>query len=164
MVTTAPTFRTGGEESGDLEAESMRYRRLSYRYALTMTANRPGPVGGRGSGEPSGVRLAETFWRPSTDVCVSPHAVDVTVELAGIDQDALDVLLFDDALVIEGQRRMPPAKDGVYHVAEIRQGPFRLELPLPEAIDLERVNARYDRGLLQITIPKRQNQESAKTR
>jgi HSP20 family molecular chaperone IbpA len=58
-------------------------------------------------------------------------------------------------LIVEGQRRLQTAgPHGVYHVAEIRQGPFRLELPLPVAIDQERVEARQDRGLLRITFPK----------
>jgi HSP20 family molecular chaperone IbpA len=43
----------------------------------------------------------------------------------------------------------------MYHAASIRQGPFRVELPLPAPIDPERVEARYDRGLLHITLAKR---------
>ena len=80
----------------------------------------------------------------------------VTVDLAGIDQDDLDVVLFEDALIVEGQRRLPADPGVVYHVAEIRQGPFRLELGLPGSIDQERVDARYDQGLLRITFLKTQ--------
>jgi HSP20 family molecular chaperone IbpA len=43
----------------------------------------------------------------------------------------------------------------VYHAAGIRQGPFRVELPLPAAVDADGVSATYDRGLLRITLPKR---------
>jgi HSP20 family molecular chaperone IbpA len=42
----------------------------------------------------------------------------------------------------------------VYQAAGIRQGPFRAEVPLPVPVDAERVEARYDRGLLSITLPK----------
>jgi HSP20 family molecular chaperone IbpA len=42
----------------------------------------------------------------------------------------------------------------VFHAAGVRQGPFRLELPLPAAIDANRVEARYERGLLRIALPK----------
>jgi HSP20 family molecular chaperone IbpA len=57
--------------------------------------------------------------------------------------------------MVEGQRRLPQADEmGVYHVAEIRQGPFRLELALPARIDAERVDARSERGLLVITLMK----------
>ena len=42
----------------------------------------------------------------------------------------------------------------MYHAARIRQGPFRVELALPAPVDPERVEARYERGLLHVTLPK----------
>ena len=135
----------------------MRYRRLSYRYALLVTANQSNQLSGLLEAEQSGVRFAQTYWRPPADVCESDSTVEVTVDLAGIDQDDLDVVLFEDALIVEGRRRLTGVEPGVvYHVAEIRQGPFRLELGLPGPIDQERVDARYDQGLLRITFQKMQ--------
>ena len=135
----------------------MRYRRLSYRYALLLTANQGRQLGGPLPAEQSGVHFAQTYWRPPADVCESNSTIEVTVDLAGIDQDDLDVILFEDALIVEGRRRLTGVDPGVvYHVAEIRQGPFRLELGLPGSIDQERVEARYDQGLLRITFQKMQ--------
>ena len=135
----------------------MRYRRLSYRYALLVTANQSNQLSGLLEAEQSGVRFAQTYWRPPADVCESDSTIEVTVDLAGIDQDDLDVVLFEDALIVEGRRRLTGVEPGVvYHVAEIRQGPFRLELGLPGTIDQERVDARYDQGLLRITFQKTQ--------
>ena len=135
----------------------MRYRRVSYRYALLVTGNQDRAFGDPLAAVQPGVRFAETFWRPPADVCESASTIVVTIDLAGIDQDDLDVVLFEDALIVEGQRRLTGAEPGVvYHVAEIRQGPFRLELGLPGSIDQERVDARYDQGLLRITFVKTQ--------
>jgi len=135
----------------------MRYRRMSYRYALVLTANQSHQFGGLFAAEQPGVRFAQTYWSPPADVCECNSTIEVTVDLAGIDQDDLDVVLFEDALIVEGQRRLSGAEPGVvYHVAEIRQGPFRLELGLPVSIDQERVDARYDKGLLRITLQKMQ--------
>ena len=134
----------------------MRYRRVSYRYALLMTANQYRAFGDPLANVQPGVRFAETFWRPPADVCESETSVVVTVDLAGIDQNELDVVLFEDALIVEGRRRLPADPAVVYHLAEIRQGPFRLELRLPGSIDQERVDARYDQGLLRITLFKTQ--------
>src|SRR5690606_2540995 len=64
-------------------------------------------------------------------------------------------LLFEDALIVEGERRLPSPAAGVYHAAEIRQGQMRLELLLPVPIDLEQVDAHYERGLLEIRLLKR---------
>jgi HSP20 family protein len=101
----------------------MRYRRLSYRYALLVTANQSNQLSGLLEAEQSGVRFAQTYWRPPADVCESDSTIEVTVDLAGIDQDDLDVVLFEDALIVEGRRRLTGVEPGVvYHVAEIRQG------------------------------------------
>ena len=82
------------------------------------------------------MRLAQTCWRPAADVYETASTIAVTVDLAGVDHEALDVLLYEDALIVEGQRRLRPAEaGGVYQTAEIRQGPFRLELALPAPID-----------------------------
>lgn len=136
----------------------MRYRRLSYRYAVVLGSSRP--VAGQLLGDPWGVErqrvsLAQPSWCPPADVYETESTITVTVELAGVDQDRLEALLFQDAVVVEGQRRLPPAEGGgVYHAAQIRQGPFRLEVPLPAPIDPDRVEAHYDRGLLRITFVK----------
>ncbi|HEY8446574.1 MAG TPA: Hsp20/alpha crystallin family protein [Thermomicrobiales bacterium] len=132
----------------------MRFRRMSYRYTVIMNASQPFTLTDIFRAQP-GVHLAQTCWRPATDVYESAETVTITIELAGIDPEDVDVSLFADAVVIEGHRRLqPPDTAGVYHAAEIRQGPFRLELPLPVAIDADRAEARYDRGLLLVTLPK----------
>ena len=132
----------------------MRYRRLSVRYTAL--------GGGRldwaleelwpgGQLRP----LAHIGWRPDIDLYETHGTVEILVDLAGVGEDAFEVQLFDDALVVEGQRPLPPSEGGArYHVVGIRQGPFRVEVPLPVAVDPARVDARYDRGLLAIKLPK----------
>jgi HSP20 family protein len=133
----------------------MRYRRLNYRYAVLVSGGAPRPSAYEWLAGRPGVAIAQPRWRPATDVYETDGGICITVELPGVDPDNLDVLLYQDALVVEGQRRLRPIEgDGVYHAAEIRQGPFRLELGLPAPIDLERVEATYDRGLLQLTLSK----------
>jgi HSP20 family protein len=128
---------------------------MSYRYAVVLNAGQPRPFGESLRSDQLVVRLAQTCWRPAADVYETDEGIAVTVDLAGVDPEAVDVTLFDDAVIVEGQRRLPPLDaSGVYHAAEIRQGRFRLELALPSAIDGERVEARYERGLLLLAIPK----------
>ena len=134
----------------------MRYRRVSYRYGVILAPSQRLQRADVWLAHSATVTPAQPCWRPSTDVVEMPDAIHLTVELAGVDHEALEVLLFEDALIVEGQRRLPPSRPGgVYHAAEIRQGPFRLELPLPATIDPDRVEARYERGLLEMTLPKR---------
>lgn len=139
----------------------MRYRRLSYRYAVVMASGRSRGFGEAWQRQPASISMGHSFWRPPTDVVETASEVIVLVELAGVDHEQLDVLLFEDALIVEGERRLPAHAAGVYHAAEIRQGQVRLELPLPASIDPEQVDARYERGLLEMRLGKRGARESS---
>jgi HSP20 family protein len=100
--------------------------------------------------------LAEARWRPDADTYETATTVEIVVDLAGVEEDDYEVKLFEDALVVEGRRGLSPGEEAArYQAASIRQGPFQVELPLPAPVDTERVEARYDRGLLRITLPKR---------
>jgi HSP20 family molecular chaperone IbpA len=132
----------------------MRYRRLSYRYTMVVRSGAAWPLGDVWPG--AGPRpLARVGWRPDVDSYETAAAIEVTVDLAGLDEDDFEVQLFEDALVVEGHRRLPSCAAGaVYHEAGIRQGPFQVEVAFLAPVDAERVEARYDRGLLHITLPK----------
>jgi HSP20 family protein len=132
----------------------MRYRRLTYRYAMVVRAGRVAPFSELWPGDR--LRLVvQTHWQPATDTYETATTIEVVVDLAGVEEDAVEILLFEDALIVEGDRRLPAGdEDAVYHAASIRQGPFRVVLPLPASVDAERVETHYDRGLLYITLPK----------
>ncbi|HZS34465.1 MAG TPA: Hsp20/alpha crystallin family protein [Methylomirabilota bacterium] len=133
----------------------MRYRRLSHRYALVVRAE---PTWSLVDFWPSHAfrLLARSHWRPDADAYETRSAVEIVVDLAGLDEDDFEVQLFEDAVVVEGWRQLPGcAEPATYHAVMIRQGPFRIELPLPAPVDAERVSARYEHGLLRLTLPKR---------
>ena len=133
----------------------MRYRHLSYRYAMVVRYGQMWPFGSDIWQSDRLRLLVQARWRPDADTYETPTAIEVVVDLAGVDEDDFEVQLFDDALVVEGRRQpLSPQEGAVYHAAGIRHGPFRVELPLPAPVDSERVEARYDRGLLRITLPK----------
>ena len=133
----------------------MHYRRLSYRYAMVVRSGQTWPFGDIWQSDRLRL-LVQPRWRPDADTYETATTVEIMVDLAGVDEDDFEVQLFEDALVVEGRRQLPSCQEGaVYHAAGIRQGPFRVELPLPAPVDPERVEARYDRGLLRITLPKR---------
>ena len=133
----------------------MRYRRLSYRYAVVVGSRPTWPRVGE-LWQSERVRLlVHTGWRPDADAFETAAAVEIIVDLAGVDEDDFEVQLFEDAVVVEGHRRLPGCQEeAVYHAASIRQGPFRLELPLPAPVDPERVVARHDRGMPRISLAK----------
>jgi len=133
----------------------MRYRRFEYRYAAVI---RTGQVWLQTDPWPSDrLRLlVQGRWAPDADLYETAATVEIVVDLAGVSEEDFEIGLFDDALIIEGRRRLAGSDAAtIYHTADIRQGPFRLEVGLPAAVDPDRVEARYDRGLLRITLGKR---------
>src|SRR2546422_9633216 len=133
----------------------MRYRRLSYRYTMVVPSGQRWPF--QDTWESDRLRFfVPARWRPDADLYETAGTIEIVVDLAGATEDDFEVQLFEDVLVVQGHRQLPACPErAMYHTAGIRQGPFRVELPLPALVDSERVEARYDRGLLHVTLPKR---------
>jgi HSP20 family protein len=133
----------------------IRYRRLSHHEAMVVRAGQMWPFDDIWRSDHLHA-LVQPRWRPAGDTYETATMIEIVVELAGVDEDDVEVQLFEDAVVVAGLRRLPTSREGaVYHAAGIRQGPFQLELSLPAPVDPEGVEAYYDRGLLRITLPKR---------
>jgi HSP20 family molecular chaperone IbpA len=136
----------------------MRYRRLHIRYAMLAPSGPAWPYGDVGPYDRLRV-LVQSGWRPDADLYETAATVEIAVELAGVDEDDVDIQLFDNVLVVAGHRHLPLSDAGArYHAAGIRQGAFQVALPLPAPIDPDHVEARYERGLLRVSLPKRAKQ------
>jgi HSP20 family protein len=94
-------------------------------------------------------------FRPNVDSFHTddPHELTVVVELPGIDPASLNLLVDERTLVISGERARPRVEGAVYQQMEIEYGPFRRQVRLSEDIDPERASARYDRGVLTVSLP-----------
>lgn len=127
----------------------MRYRRLTLRLVHTAPVAPAGPLGWGGSA------AVAHEWRPPIDVCETADRLTVAVEVPGLVEDRTDVVLYQDGLVIEGERQVEACgPEGRYHVAEIRQGAFHVEIVLPVRVEAERVAATYGDGILHVDLPK----------
>ncbi len=97
--------------------------------------------------------VAQPLFRPPADVYETDGALIVRAELAGLPDGAIEVQLYEDALVIEGERPFALGDGRRFYEVGIRSGPFRLEVPYPRPIDGRRVETRYDAGILVVTLP-----------
>jgi HSP20 family protein len=99
--------------------------------------------------------VAPIRWRPATDICETPESITVTVELAGVREEDLDIELYPDAVIVSGSRSPQLCgPEAIYHALEIRHGGFRLEVPLPITVDLEGPEATLENGILRIQLPR----------
>jgi HSP20 family protein len=100
-------------------------------------------------------RVAAPEWRPPCDVTESESTWTVHAEIGGLSDDDLEILLYEDSLVVQGIRPWQGAGQATrVHLAELRYGPFRLTLDLPAAVDRDAVQARYERGIVTVVLPK----------
>src|SRR6266498_1190970 len=94
---------------------------------------------------------------PKIDLAESKDAIDMTAELPGVDEKDLDVTLANGMLTIRGEKkteRDEQDKDKNWYVVERSYGSFSRTIPLPFDPDLAKVEAKFDKGVLHIRLPK----------
>ena len=92
---------------------------------------------------------------PSVDVAETDNDVQVTAELPGVDEKDIDVTLADRALTIKAEKRAEKKEEGKqYHMVERSYGSFTRNVLLPCDVDQEAADAKFDKGVLSIILPK----------
>lgn len=104
-----------------------------------------------------GEELREGAWQPPVDIFEDENSVVIKAELPGIDQQDIEVRIEDNTLTLRGERKHEEeVRKENYHRIERYYGGFQRSFSLPHTIDRERVKATCDRGVLTITLPKRE--------
>jgi HSP20 family protein len=108
----------------------------------------------RGAEVPAAVETTAT-WAPALDMHESDDKLTVEVELPGLDAKDIDISLEDDILHIKGERKFTSeVKEENYHRIERAYGYFERNVPLPRKVDLDKVSASVNGGVLRIELPK----------
>jgi HSP20 family protein len=96
-------------------------------------------------------------WRPLADIRESTEMLTLKIELAGMREEEIEVTLYEDALVISGERHddSVSSENLYYHEAQIHYGPFRVEVLILSPIDRDNIKARYENGFLWVDLPKK---------
>ncbi len=94
-------------------------------------------------------------YRPNLDSYHTddPHELTVIVELPGVDPRSIEISLSERLLVIAGARTRAKGNGRVYQQIEIEYGGFERAVRLAEDVDPERAQARYEQGMLTISLP-----------
>jgi HSP20 family protein len=92
---------------------------------------------------------------PAVNIWVSGDDAVVTAEVPGVAPDAIDISVIGNSLTLRGSRQPEALREGEgYHRRERWQGEFAKTVDLPFAIDANKVEASFNRGVLQITLPR----------
>jgi HSP20 family protein len=105
----------------------------------------------------SGEDIREGAWQPPVDIYEDEHAVIIKAELPDVDQKDIEVKIEDNTLILRGERKQDESiRKENYHRIERFYGSFQRSFALPITIDREKVKASCEKGVLTITLPKRE--------
>jgi HSP20 family protein len=94
-------------------------------------------------------------WIPAMDLVEEGDHYVLRADLPGVNEDDVKVELEDNVLTISGERKSghEGRKEGYYRV-ERASGAFSRSLTLPEGIDPDSIQARFEKGVLEVRVPK----------
>ena len=107
-------------------------------------------------------RLADSLWSgrqeswvPAVDVFDTDDAVVLKAELPGMKVDDIQIEVDDNVLTIKGERSFEEKVDEErYYRVERRYGSFQRSLALPQGVKPDDIQATYEDGVLEVTVPK----------
>jgi HSP20 family protein len=98
---------------------------------------------------------ASEAWMPDLDVFEKDGKVVVRTDLPGMRLEDIDVSVEGDVLTIKGHREEEKeVKEEDYYCSEPSTGEFLRSVRLPEGTAVDKVDAHYENGVLEVTIPK----------
>ncbi len=99
---------------------------------------------------------------PAVEVADTAEAIIVKAQVPGVSKEQIQVQISDNTLTIKGETKKEEKEEGKnYYRQEFHYGAFTRTIPLPSAVQEDKIEAQLKDGVLQITLPK---SEQAKTK
>ena len=96
-------------------------------------------------------------WFPAVEISESENELLMTAELPGLDRQDVKIDLEGNMLTLRGEKREVKIEDGKekeYHVEERMYGAFQRSFTLPLTVDVEKITADFEKGVLTVHLPK----------
>lgn len=100
-----------------------------------------------------GRAFPKASWLPALDVRETEDRYEVTMDLPGLDPEAVTVTLEDGLLKVSGTREHSTEDEETYHRIERSYGSFIRSVRLPAA-NGDKAEASFDKGVLTVSVPK----------
>jgi HSP20 family protein len=101
-------------------------------------------------------------WTPAVDIYEDENEITLKADIPGVDPESIDIRVEGNTLIIKGERNFEKeTKRENFHRVERSYGSFVRAFTLPYSVQTEKIDARYENGVLIAKIPK---SESAKPR
>jgi HSP20 family protein len=103
---------------------------------------------------------ATQSWVPSLDVWETDSEVVYAFDLPGIPEDRISIEVKEDTLTVSAEReKTEEISDDRFYRFERRYGSFARAVGLPQSVDQDKISARYENGVLEIRVPKPEEQK-----
>ena len=102
-----------------------------------------------------------TCMLPSADVYETDNEYVFEFELPGFKKDDVKVQVEDNVLTVssEVKEEKKEEKDKNYHIVERRYGSFKRQFSLPEDSDVEKIDAKFENGVLELKVQKKEEEK-----
>ncbi len=99
--------------------------------------------------------LVTSAWVPPTDVFEDAAGLKIVAELPGLTRDDVQLTVENHTLTIRGEKKqVAEEKSTRVHRYERSYGAFERSFTLPNTVDVTRVEAKFEQGVLTVTLPK----------
>ena len=100
------------------------------------------------------------MWNPAVDLYEKGDHFVIKAELPGVDKKDISIDLKDRVLTLSGERSYEnEVKEENYYRKERSYGKFQRAFTLPSDVDSDKIKAEFKDGLLQIEVPKPEQQK-----
>jgi len=109
--------------------------------------------------------FSQPEFQPKLDVTDDKAFLRVALEVPGVDSKDLDVEVADGVMTISGEKKQEETsrEEGCYRM-ERSYGYFRRAIPLPTEVDAGKAEAKFDKGVLTINLPKTEKAKQQATK
>lgn len=106
---------------------------------------------------------AHNSFKPNVNISEDEKSYYIKVELPGMKREDISVNLDKNTLTISGEHKFENEQENKkYHLIESGYGNFSRSFVLDEAIDKEHIDAKFDNGVLNLTLTKKESEVSRK--
>ena len=104
----------------------------------------------------AGDEFERADWTPASDIYETDSGYMIAMDLPGIDREALEIDIDDNRLVVKGTRAIAESRASR---TERPRGKFLRTYSVPGSVEQGKIAAEYKDGVLQISLPKRNEQK-----
>jgi HSP20 family protein len=106
-------------------------------------------------GQLPALRSNEALLVPKMDLSETNQAIEITVELPGLEEKDVNINFADDILTIRGEKKSEKEQsEKNFYIAERSYGAFSRAIRLPAGTDADSIRANIEKGVLTVTVPK----------